>query len=76
MLSFMGQLIPAILTNTHSWVYNTYAQTANKSNIVATAAGRVRVVNFVENGKVNIGVAEESRDKHRHSLIFSVRKSV
>ena len=52
-----------------SWVYNTYSQTS-------TAAGRVRVVSFVENGKVDLGDTEESRDRYRHSLIFSVKRDV
>jgi len=57
-----------------SWVYNTYAQDAG--TLIATPAGRLRTVSFIENGKVDIGETEESRDRHRHSIIFSIRKSV
>ncbi|KKN15277.1 hypothetical protein LCGC14_0987640 [marine sediment metagenome] len=59
-----------------SWVYNTYSQTSDKSGVTATAAGRVRVVSFVENGKVDLGDTEESRDRYRHSIIFSVKRDV
>ncbi len=58
-----------------NWTYNTYAHAVgDKSTINATAAGKCRVMEFIENGKVDLGETEESRDRHRHSIIFSVRK--
>lgn len=60
-----------------NWTYNTYAHASgDKSTIVATPAGKCRVTTFIENGKVDLGETEESRDRHRHSLIFTVRRNV
>ena len=60
-----------------NWTYNTYAHaTGDKSTTIATAAGKCRVTDFIENGKVDLGETEESRDRHRHSLIFTVRRNV
>jgi hypothetical protein len=60
-----------------TWIYYAYSQVSgDPTNIFGTASGRLRVVEFTENSRVEFGEEVERKDKYRHILSFVVRRSL
>ena len=58
------------------WVYNLYAHASgDKSTIIGTADGRLYVTNWGTNSKIDMGEGADPKDRFRHTLSVSVRKS-
>ena len=58
------------------WVYNSYAhQSGSPQTLVATADGRISVISFDNNSPIRFGGNVEAKDRFRHSIQATVRKS-
>ena len=58
------------------WTYYTYSQqSGNKEVLDETASGYIIVTSFNDNSKIEMGDNVELKDKFRHSISISVRKS-
>ncbi len=58
------------------WVYKTYARTSgSESASTGTAAGRLRVTDFLTDNKLDFGDNANPRERYRHLISVNVRKS-
>ena len=58
------------------WVHYDYSHASgDNSTLEKSANGRDFVTSFVTDSRIDIGEAEDDKDKHRHNITIRVRKS-
>ena len=57
------------------WVYYTHSKVTGATTLDRTSAGRVRVVEFVDNTRLDFGEQVENPDRFRHVISVNTRKS-
>ena len=59
------------------WIYYTHSKASGATTLTRVSAGRLKVVEFVENARVDFGNDEiENPDRFRHRIMFNIRKNI
>ena len=59
------------------WIFLEFAHVSgDQSQVTTTANGRLRVMEFTENHRLDFGEQVEFKDRYRHVLAFIVRKNI